>query len=220
MTPATTDQMSPNRAPVWPSRHRHATGSGVTARAAECASDLAFVRHDQDSGLHRRHRDDGTRPLGESGCGVLLIVDGMNVIGTEPDGWWRDRPAARRRLVAALAGWDAGGFEVNVVFDGRPQVGEEAAATAAGVTASFAPGGRNAADDAIVEIVQSLQDPTVTVVVTSDRGLVDRVQRLGATVESAKSFRRRLFAPAAEADPAAGRDPVSTEAAATNLRCQ
>ena len=33
---------------------------------------------------------------------VPLIVDGMNVIGTEPNGWWRDRAAARRRLVDEL----------------------------------------------------------------------------------------------------------------------
>ncbi|MBM3141325.1 MAG: NTP pyrophosphohydrolase, partial [Chloroflexi bacterium] len=32
-----------------------------------------------------------------------LIVDAMNVIGSRPDGWWRDRPGAARRLVRALA---------------------------------------------------------------------------------------------------------------------
>ena len=31
-----------------------------------------------------------------------LIVDGMNVIGSRPDGWWRDRPGAMRRLVEKL----------------------------------------------------------------------------------------------------------------------
>ena len=31
-----------------------------------------------------------------------LIVDGMNVIGSRPTGWWRDRPAAARRLIAQL----------------------------------------------------------------------------------------------------------------------
>jgi predicted RNA-binding protein with PIN domain len=179
----------------------------TTARRPEYGSDLAIVGRDPAWSQGGATWTMGTRPLRESGCVVLLIVDGMNVIGTEPDGWWRDRPAARRRLVDALAGWDAGAFEVTVVFDGRPQTGEEAAAAAAGVTASFAPGGRNAADDAIVEIVRSLEDPAVTVVVTSDRGLVDRVQRLGATVESAKSFRMRLFAPGAEADGAG--DPAS-----------
>ena len=31
-----------------------------------------------------------------------LVVDAMNVIGTRPDGWWRDRDGAARRLIAAL----------------------------------------------------------------------------------------------------------------------
>src|SRR4051794_7041159 len=30
------------------------------------------------------------------------LVDGMNVIGSRPDGWWRDRGGAMRRLVADL----------------------------------------------------------------------------------------------------------------------
>ena len=42
----------------------------------------------------------GGEPLGggrrRTGCAMDLIVDGMNVIGTRPDGWWRDRRAARR----------------------------------------------------------------------------------------------------------------------------
>jgi hypothetical protein len=33
------------------------------------------------------------------------IVDAMNVIGTRPDGWWRDRHAAMVRLVDLLERW-------------------------------------------------------------------------------------------------------------------
>jgi len=120
-----------------------------------------------------------------------FIVDGMNVIGSEPDGWWRDRGAARRRLVAHLAAWgdDA---EITVVFDGRPTAGEVEEAAVTTVQVSFAPGGPNAADDAIVAMVSGLARPAETVVVTSDRALVERVRRLGAAVESAKVFRARL----------------------------
>jgi hypothetical protein len=32
-----------------------------------------------------------------------VVVDGANVVGSRPDGWWRDREGAARRLVAALA---------------------------------------------------------------------------------------------------------------------
>jgi hypothetical protein len=33
---------------------------------------------------------------------ALVVVDGNNVIGARPDGWWRDRPAAARRLLDRL----------------------------------------------------------------------------------------------------------------------
>jgi len=123
---------------------------------------------------------------------MAFIVDGMNVIGSRPDGWWRDRAAARRRLVEELAPLSDAGMEITVVFDGRETAGEADQAAAAGVTVCFAPGGPNAADDAIVTLVQGLALPAATVVVTSDRALVDRVRRLGATVESARAFRSRL----------------------------
>jgi predicted RNA-binding protein with PIN domain len=124
-----------------------------------------------------------------------FIVDGMNVIGTEPNGWWRDRAGARRRLVDELSRWGGDGDEITVVFDGRPTPAELDQAPATGMTVSFAPGGPNAADDAIVALVQTLVRPDQTVVVSSDRALVDRVRRLGAQVESAKSFRGRLEGP-------------------------
>ena len=51
-----------------------------------------------------------------------LLVDGNNVVGSKPDGWWRDRAGATRRLVAALQSLAARtGDEVTVVFDGRPR---------------------------------------------------------------------------------------------------
>jgi predicted RNA-binding protein with PIN domain len=121
-----------------------------------------------------------------------IIVDGMNVIGTEPNGWWRDRAGARRRLVEELAQWGGDGEVITVVFDGRPKAAEADQAALPGLTVSFAPGGPNAADDAIVALVRTLVRPDQTVVVTSDRALVDRVRQLGASVESAKSFRARL----------------------------
>jgi predicted RNA-binding protein with PIN domain len=123
---------------------------------------------------------------------VVFLVDGMNVIGTEPNGWWRDRSAARRRLVEDLAVLQRAGLEMSVVFDGRPSPAEQDQAEGTGVDVSFAPGGRNAADDAIVEIVRTSEDPAAYVVVTSDRALVERVRVLGAQVESSRSFRARL----------------------------
>ena len=131
-----------------------------------------------------------------------FVVDGMNVIGSRPDGWWRDRPGARRRLVAELSAWAAGreGTELTVVFDGRPQGDEADAAAAQGVTARFAPGGPDAADQAIVALVGGLPDPAAVTVVTSDAALAAAVGRQGAAVEGVGAFRRRLSAPRTEGD--------------------
>ena len=49
------------------------------------------------------------------------LVDGMNVVGSRPDGWWRDRRGAMRALAERLALFaETSGDSVAVVFDGRP----------------------------------------------------------------------------------------------------
>jgi predicted RNA-binding protein with PIN domain len=126
---------------------------------------------------------------------VRWLVDGMNVIGSRPDGWWRDRAAAMRRLVAQLDAFAAAtGDEVRVVLDGRPR--DVGAPRHAGVL--FAPGGRDAADHEIARLVAADADPTSLVVVTSDRDLADRVAAAGATVVGAAAFRARLDEPPGE----------------------
>ncbi len=113
------------------------------------------------------------------------LVDGMNVIGSRPDGWWRDRDGAVRRLVAELREFaDRGGHHVTVVFDGRPV---ELEADPSPVDVLFASrAGRDAADDDIVRL--AVADPDVTVV-TSDAGLAARLEN---EVVGAGAFRRRL----------------------------
>jgi hypothetical protein len=50
------------------------------------------------------------------------IVDGNNVMGARPDGWWRDRAAAAARLAAQVDAFARGvGHPVVLVFDGRPR---------------------------------------------------------------------------------------------------
>jgi nicotinic acid mononucleotide adenylyltransferase/predicted RNA-binding protein with PIN domain len=122
-----------------------------------------------------------------------LIVDGNNVIGSRPDGWWRDRPGAARRLITSLQGLAArSGERISVVLDGRP-LADVPKGVHNGVLVAYATrSGRDAADDRIVDEVAKDRDPTSLVVVTSDRGLADRVRTLGATVEGAGSLLARL----------------------------
>lgn len=123
---------------------------------------------------------------------MRLIVDGMNVIGSRPDGWWRDRRGAIEALVerlGALAQVDRP--RVTVVFDGRPfelAGGDE-------VEVIFASRwGRDAADDDIVALVEQADEAAELRVVTSDEDLTRRVRALGAEVVGAGAFRRRLDA--------------------------
>ena len=117
------------------------------------------------------------------------IVDGMNVIGSRPTGWWRDRPGAMRSLVEELEAFtDRTGDEVAVVFDGKPFELDSRS-----VDVSFASRrGRNAADDDIAAMVENDGEPGGLSVVTSDGDLAARVRAAGAAVVGAGEFRRRL----------------------------
>jgi hypothetical protein len=57
---------------------------------------------------------------------VELVVDAANVVGSRPDGWWRDRPGAAARLVSALAAALRSGAltgPVVVVLEGAARAG-------------------------------------------------------------------------------------------------
>jgi predicted RNA-binding protein with PIN domain len=121
-----------------------------------------------------------------------LLVDGSNVLGARPDGWWRDRPAAVARLVRALdAHAVAGDHELTAVFDGAP-VALPALRRADVRFASRR--GRDAADDDLVALVAADPDPAGLVVVTSDAELAARIRTLGAAVTGAGAFRAELEA--------------------------
>lgn len=128
-------------------------------------------------------------PEGSGKVRASIIVDGMNVIGSRPDGWWRDRRAAMTRLVADLEAYvSATGERVTVILDGRAFPIERSA-----VEVRFAEhSGPNAADDAIVEGLERRGEEPAPTVVTSDAELAQRVRALGAEVIGAGAFRRRL----------------------------
>ena len=132
----------------------------------------------------------GTPPPPESP--LTWVVDASNVIGARPDGWWRDRAGATRRLHDALGRFARErGEDVVMVLDGPvPGLGGGSPARPAVVAA---PRPRaNAADDEIVRLVEGAPAPGRMRVVTSDAALANRVRLLGASVEGAGAFRRRL----------------------------
>jgi predicted RNA-binding protein with PIN domain len=121
---------------------------------------------------------------------MCWIVDGMNVIGTRPDAWWRDRHAAMVRLVNMLEQWAASdGEHVTVVFEQPPRPPIRSTV----IEIAHAPRARpDSADDEIVRLIKEDAQPALVRVVTSDRWLVDRVHATGASVHSADSFRTLL----------------------------
>lgn len=112
----------------------------------------------------------------------LLIVDAANVVGSRPDGWWRDRVGATTRLRDRLVPVGGRGVppelpapaEVVLVVEGAAR---DVPATE-GVRVVSAPG---SGDDAIVALVAA-ETARRRVVVTADRALRDRVTALGAEV--------------------------------------
>lgn len=111
----------------------------------------------------------------------------MNVIGSRPDGWWKDRGRAMATLVEKLDRWASDGADaVTVVFERPPKT----VIASSVIEIAHAPrAAANSADDEIVRMVEADSQPADIRVVTSDRTLVDRVQSLGASVFPAEKFR-------------------------------
>lgn len=115
------------------------------------------------------------------------LIDGMNVIGTRPDAWWRDRHSAMLRLVDMLERWAAAtGAEVTVVFEQPPR--PPIRSTVIAVAHAPRPK-RDSADDEIVRLLLADAEPGAVRVVTSDSWLAGRAYAAGASVEPAAAFR-------------------------------
>ena len=147
--------------------------------------------------------------MGIGGQPVTIVVDVANVMGSRPDGWWRDRAGAAVRLHADIARLAASG---RVILPDEPgETGTERAGApgfvmvlegaAKAAAARLAPPGPNAppgpeaspgpgevrvvqaagsGDDAVVAVVRRL--PGRRVVVTADRGLRERCVAAGAEI--------------------------------------
>lgn len=110
---------------------------------------------------------------------TVLVVDAANVVGSVPDGWWRDRRSATERLRDHLAA-SRPAARVVLVVEGRAR----GVAPVDGVEVVEAPG---SGDDAIVELVAALGGACA--VATADRALIVRVRALGADVVGPRSVR-------------------------------
>jgi 8-oxo-dGTP diphosphatase len=109
------------------------------------------------------------------------VIDGNNVIGSVADGWWRDRPAAVRRLLTRV---QCLGEPATLVLDvAQPDLPE---GDHGGIAVRYATRrGRDAADDLIRQLVADAKDATV---VTSDRALRRDVESAGAKVIGSGRF--------------------------------
>ncbi|WP_148570830.1 hypothetical protein [Nocardioides caldifontis] len=118
----------------------------------------------------------------------VLVVDAANVVGSRPDGWWRDRAGAASRLHARLvaAALDA---DVVLVVEGAARRGPGEGSEGRVTTVHAAGSG----DDAIVDVVRTLSaEGDRPVVVTADRGLRERVAASGAGVQGPSWLLDRL----------------------------
>lgn len=129
-----------------------------------------------------------------------LVVDAANVVGSVPDGWWRDRAGAAGRLHETLTGLEVPASDLGLPGDiWFPEVifvveGQARSFTPddGGVRVVRAPA---SGDDAIhAEAERLVADGRAVTVVSSDRGLRARVEAAGARVQSA-GWLRGLSAP-------------------------
>lgn len=136
-----------------------------------------------------------------------LVVDAANVVGSVPDGWWKDRAGAASRLRARLEGLavpasalELGGDvwfpEVSMVVEGQARgIDAELSAVSSAVSGAVSVVKADAAgDDAIVaEVERRVAAAQIVVAVTSDRELRERVERAGAAQVKSAGWLRDLL---------------------------
>jgi hypothetical protein len=109
----------------------------------------------------------------------VLLIDAANVIGSRPNGWWRDRPGAARSFVEHLRAAAATGRltePVVVVLEGKARGGVEPG-TVDGVTVHHASG---SGDDTLIAVAADAASHVT--LVSADRALCRRAEDLGADI--------------------------------------
>lgn len=147
---------------------------------------------------------------------VHVVVDVANLMGSVPDGWWRDRRGSAAQWLDRLVRWDPRSVQhegtpkdppvdhpavsgdhglavevlthVTAVVEGAAR-GARASAAAPHLTVVDA---RESGDDAIVTIVRRLESSASVIVVTADRELRERVAEAGGDVRGVTWLRDSL----------------------------
>jgi hypothetical protein len=109
---------------------------------------------------------------------AVLVVDAANVVGSRPDGWWRDRPGAAARLHQRLIAADRP-EQVILVLEGQARAGVPEG-DCAGIRTVHATGSGD--DDIAAQADAARREGHQVTVVTADRGLIARVKAVGAHV--------------------------------------
>jgi 8-oxo-dGTP diphosphatase len=138
---------------------------------------------------------------------LTVIVDAANVVGSRPDGWWRDRPGAARRLISGLGALALRGVadvpaelglpvparwfpELVVILEGEARGAvPDAGVGETGVRIVSAPG---SGDDTIAAAAGQAAGPRL--VVTADRELRARCEAAGAHVTGPRWLTAQLDA--------------------------
>ena len=132
---------------------------------------------------------------------AVLVVDGANVVGSRPDGWWRDRPGAAARLAGRLATALVAGptstadvaadvDRIVLVLEGAARAASPDPADGLEVVRAAGDG-----DSTIVDVTAELTGSGASVVVvTADRLLRQRVEDVGARVAGPGTLLRTLDA--------------------------
>lgn len=114
---------------------------------------------------------------------MIWLIDGNNVFGSRPDGWWNDRAGATARFAQCVAEWcRSHDGDVTLVFD-APVPAATLLLGGGNLAIVEAPRrGRDAADDHIAALVAVSPCRGLITVVTSDRGLRARLPAHVATM--------------------------------------
>lgn len=121
-----------------------------------------------------------------SNSGRVLVIDAANVVGSVPDGWWRDRAAAAARVYAGLAAVVEAYDRIVFVLEGKARAGVPEG-TQGSITTVHAAG---EGDDEIVAQCRVLAEAAVEITLaTADRGLIARVEPLGVHIVGPRSVR-------------------------------